>query len=281
MKSTQASRREIFRMIAATSYRKWPAYHSTSLYDRSSLGGLEEDVRTVARVWFKHDAHESVEHLVCCLPLAYVEFEAHDRYSRTTRYEMEQLVRVCLLKSLHGWEHESALVEYLHQRPRLCERLGFESVPDQSTLWRTWKRRFASGLKEMISTAARTILIHAERADVPIPREPPERPFLWKQSDETAPTQQTTLNRAAEITEQVSEIVHPAFSLDRGGAVRSTRIRSGSYRPTSAFTRTSPRMRAHAASSTNLRGIELRSDITIEHDYASCRSVRSVRCTEG
>lgn len=176
MRSTQASRREIFRTIAAKSYRKWPAYDSTSLYDRSSLGGLKEDIRTVARVWFDHDAHESVESFVCCLPLAYLRFEPHDRYSGTTRYGMEQLVRAFLLKELHGWEHESALVEYLHQHSRLCEHLNFESVPDQSTLWRTWHRRFTPDLKETIETAARSILIQADRSDVPVPREPLERP---------------------------------------------------------------------------------------------------------
>ena len=150
MRSTQASRREIFRTIAATSYRKWPAYHSTSLYDRSSLGGLEEDIRTVARVWFDHDSHESVESFMCYLPLAYLRFEPHNRYSGTTRYGMEQLVRALLLKELHGWEHKSALVEYLHQHPRLCEYLNFESVPDQSTLWRTWHQWFTPDLKETI-----------------------------------------------------------------------------------------------------------------------------------
>lgn len=43
-------------------------------------------------------------------PVAYIEFEAHDRYTGTTRYGMEQLVRAFLLKELHGWEHENALV---------------------------------------------------------------------------------------------------------------------------------------------------------------------------
>ena len=103
MATIQASRREIFRTITTKSYCEWPTYDSTPLYDRSSLGGLEEDVRTVARVWFEHDAHESVEDFVCCLPLAYITFEAHDRYTGTTRYGMEQLVRVFLLKELHGW----------------------------------------------------------------------------------------------------------------------------------------------------------------------------------
>ena len=41
-------------------------------------------------------------------------------------------------------------------------------------------------------------------------RLPPQASF-----DETAPTQQAILDRAAELTKQVSEIVHPPFSLDR------------------------------------------------------------------
>ena len=98
MPPAPASQREVFQEIAATSYQEWPTYDSTPLYDRSSLGGLEEDVRTVARVWFKHDAHESVADFVCYLPLAYVEFDAHDRYTGATRYGMEQLIRAFLLK---------------------------------------------------------------------------------------------------------------------------------------------------------------------------------------
>ncbi len=114
MPSTQVSQHEVFQEIASRSYCEWPAYDSTPLYDRSSLDELEKDVRTIARVWFEHDTHESVEGFVCCLPLAYVEFEAHDRYAGTARYGMEQLVRAFLLKELHGWEHASALVDYLH-----------------------------------------------------------------------------------------------------------------------------------------------------------------------
>ena len=121
-----------------------------------------------------------------------------------------------LLKELHGWEYESPLVEYLDQHPLLCDRLDFETVPDQSTLWRTWHQRFTSELRETIATAGRTVLIQATRADVSVPREPPERLSLREQSDKTVPTQQTILSRAAEITDQVSQIAHPAFSLDRG-----------------------------------------------------------------
>jgi len=51
---------------------------------------------------------------------------------------METLFRVFVLKELHGWDYETALVEYLGRHPALCEHLGLETVPDQSTLWRSW-----------------------------------------------------------------------------------------------------------------------------------------------
>ncbi|WP_233553852.1 transposase [Halococcus sp. IIIV-5B] len=124
---------------------------------------------------------------------------------------MEQLVRAFLLKALHGCEHESALAEYLDRYSSVRKHLGFESVPDQSTLWRTWHRRFVPELRETIETAARSILIQADRADVPVPRQPPERSSPREQSKSEAPTQQERLDHAEEITEQVSEFVHPSF----------------------------------------------------------------------
>lgn len=84
MASTATSRHDVFRTIATTSYYEWPTYDSTPLYDRSSLGGLEEDVRTFAKIWFRHDVHESVECFVADLPLAYFEFQPHDRYTGST-----------------------------------------------------------------------------------------------------------------------------------------------------------------------------------------------------
>lgn len=111
-------------------YTEWPAYDLAPLYDQSSLSGLEEDVRTVAKIWFKHDAHESVERFVADLPLGYFEFQPHDRYTGSTQYDIPLLMRLFLLKELHGWGHETALVEYLKQRPSLCHRLHLSSVPD-------------------------------------------------------------------------------------------------------------------------------------------------------
>jgi len=184
-------------------------YDTTPLYERSSLAGLESDVRTVSQTWFRHDRHESVETFVCLLPLAYFEFRAHDRYAGPTRCKMDTLVRVFILKELHGWEHETALIEYLERCPDLCEQLGLESVPDQSTLWRSWHNRFTTELRRTVETAARTIPIKAQNSGVTVPRDPERTlPSRGDDKDESDPGNQTILNEAAPITEHVSRVVY-------------------------------------------------------------------------
>jgi len=209
------SQRSVFRRIAQQSYTEWPAYNSTPLYDRSSLGGLEEDIWAVASTWFDNQAHNSVDEFASHYPVAYFQFRPHDRYSGATQYEMAQLFRLFLLKELHGWTHETPLLTYLSHHPDLGEQLGLENVPDQSTLWRTWHERFTADLRETIEAAARTILIKAEDAGVTVPREP-ERKFPSHGDDEEpAPDDQAILNEAGSITDHISRIVFPAFSLKR------------------------------------------------------------------
>lgn len=161
-----------FGRLATTSYSEWPAYDSTPLYERRSRSALEEDIRTVSEAWFDHEAHDSLEQFVCSVPLAYFRFEIHDRYGSSARYPMVTLFRVFVLKELHGWDHETALVDYLDHCPELCEQLDFEAIPDQSTLWRSWHERFTADLRETVERGARTILIKAQNAGVTVPREP-------------------------------------------------------------------------------------------------------------
>jgi len=214
---TTESRRTVFRQIARLSYVEWPAYDSTPLYDRTSLTGLESDVRIVSGAWFTHHEHISVEQFVSELPLAYFQFEAHDCYEDPTHYEMDTLFRVFVLKELHGWEHETALYEYLESHPELCERLGLETVPDQSTLWRSWHTRFSDELRETVQKAARTILIKAQNADVTVPREPEQiLPARCDDVDKSVPDDRAILDNTDRVTEHVSRVVFPAFSLNRG-----------------------------------------------------------------
>ena len=174
-------------------------------------------MRTVSEAWFNHESHNSVEKFVCVLPLAYFRFEAHDCYGRSTRYEMDTLFRVFVLKELHGWEHETELLDYLDRHPALCERLELEAVPDQSTLWRSWNERFTRDIRETVQEAARTILIKAQNADVAVPREP-ERNLLDRGQNATGPDpdNQALPDKTGRITDHISRVVFPAFSLYRG-----------------------------------------------------------------
>lgn len=214
---TRESHRTVFRQIAQQSYTEWPVYDSTPLYDRMSLAGLESDIRTVSGTWFDHDNHDSVEEFVCSLPLTYFRFNDHDCYEGSTCYQMHTLFRVFILKKLPGWEHETTSVGYLANSPVVCDRLGLEAVPDQSTLWRSWNNRFTTDLRETVETAARTILIKAQNAGVSVPRDP-ERKLCYRNSDDEDSIQdeQRVLVRAETITDNVSRVVFPAFSLDRG-----------------------------------------------------------------
>jgi IS4 transposase len=121
------------------------------------------------------------------------------------------------LKELNGWDRETALVEYLNNCPNLCEQLNLETIPDQSTLWRSWNKRFTTDLCETVEAAARSILIKAQNAGVEVPRDP-ERTVRRQDEDgeDEAPDDQTTLAEAERVTEHVSRVVFPAFSLDCG-----------------------------------------------------------------
>ncbi|MFD1685937.1 transposase [Halobellus litoreus] len=215
--ATYESQRSVFRRIARRQHVDWPAYESTPLYDQSSLTALSEDFRTVSGIWFEHSAHDSVEAFVCQYPLSYVEFNPHDQYSGPTRYEMPQLFRAFLLKEVYGWDHETAVVDHLRQHSETRRSLGFDTIPDQSTLWRSWNKRFSADLCETVETAARTILIKAQNAGVAVPRDPEQKlQYHDDESVETDRNDQTVLEEAAKISDHVSRVVFPAFSLDRG-----------------------------------------------------------------
>ncbi len=207
LRASRTARRDVFRALAQTSYHDWPAYRSTPLYDRQSLPALEEDVRTVASEWFTHDAHKCVDEFACHLPLAYMDFQPHDGYTGPTQYEMTPLVRAFLVKTLQGRDHETALVEYLRNHPNLRQKLGFESVPDQSTLWRSWHERFSTDLRETIKTAARSVLFAADRAGVDIPREPERTTPHNETENENPPTDRAVLKQAEAVTDHVRDIV--------------------------------------------------------------------------
>lgn len=249
MVSVRESRRTVFRRIGRRPHAEWPVYDSTLLYDRASLAGLESDVRIVSETWFSHDDHESIDQFICSFPLAYFLFDAYDCYTASIRYRMDTLFRVFVLKECHGWSPETALVQYLHRRPEPCEQLGLETVPDQSTLWRTWHQRFTADLCETVQNAARTILIKAQNADVAVPREL-ER-SVPSRGDEAANQTWTIVPFSAKLRRSQSTSVESPSRRSRWSvevAVRYTRTPTGAYRPISGCVRTRPPTKALAAS---------------------------------
>ena len=215
--SARESRRPVFRQIAQRSHADWPIYSSTPLHERSSLDDPASAIRTVSQIRFGHGRHESVDLLVCSLPLACFKFDARDRYAGATRYGMDTLVRIFALEALYGWDHETAPSEYIECRTELRERLELKSVPDQSTLWRSWHRRFTTDLRETVGRVARTVLAKAQNADVTVPREPakPSRVVAMTRTSRlhTAEPFWTTSGRSPSTSVASSS---PAFSLDRG-----------------------------------------------------------------
>ncbi len=274
MARTRESRCTVFRHIAQLSYVDWPTYATTPLFELiPSRAGIGHSL--VAEAWFNQDEHEPVESFVHAVPLEYVQFDAHDRYAGSTRYEMETLFRLFLLKELYGWDHETALVEYLTQYPDLCDRLGLESVPNQSTLWRSWHHRFTTDLQNTVETATRTILIKAQNAGVSVPREPDRQSRRYdNENTESDPDDQTVLEQAETVTEQVSRVAFPASHWTEVRAVRSTRTRIGISRPISDFARTLPSTKGLAVSSTNPIGSGHHSATPIGSTYAPSQYVQ-------
>ena len=215
MAATLGSKRTVFRSIADRSYSQWPVYRDFPAYDRANLAGLREDVRTVADHWFRHDQHDDIDEFVCELPLAYFDFAAHDPAAswHADTYPMEPLVRAFLLKELHGWDHETTLERYLATAPVLTAELGVETVPDQSTLWRTWHERFSPDLRETIEQGARSILHRAAAADVSTPRDP--EPDKERRDAPGDPDQRAILARAGTLTNQAKRLLFPAFGFER------------------------------------------------------------------
>lgn len=138
MPSTVASKRAVFRTIADHSDYHWPAYRDPATeYTATDLEAFEHDVHRLAGEWFKHEAHDDVEAFLSWCPLHHLDFSPYDNHTSWHVYtkSVVPMVRALMLLALYGWEHETAFVAYLDERPDLVDELGFETVPDQSTMW--------------------------------------------------------------------------------------------------------------------------------------------------
>jgi IS4 transposase len=223
MAVTITSKRTVFQTIAEHPNYHWPYYRLPDTeYTAVDLGALEHDVHRLASVWFKHDAHDDVEAFICWCPLHHLDFKPHDAHPawHAQSKPVVPMIRALMLMDLHGWNHETAFVQYLNDNPDLADALGFEQRPDQATLWRARHERFSDELLNAIGKWVRNIRILAGENHVTVPARKTDRMAEtdelrpYEQPDDE-PTQREIIQRADELTAQAQRRIFPAFTFDR------------------------------------------------------------------
>jgi IS4 transposase len=189
--------------------------------ERTDLRALTTDIETIAKAWFSRgEGYDDIEECLCDLPLARFDFAPHDPYPprQGQPYPVAPLFRAFVIKELHEWNHETALRSHLEADSDLQAELGFETLPDQSTLHRAWHNRFAGDLQNAIEGCARDVGLCAARYGVP-PLKPQQTSRVIPAAERNAvkpPSRREILNRAGELTDHAKRVVFPAFSLKRG-----------------------------------------------------------------
>ena len=117
------------------------------------------DVTTIAQSQCEHlTDYADIETLICCLPIDQLTFAEYDSFAPYSGpYPIAVHVRASLLKEINGWD-ETALHDHLRAHPSLRQNLGFESLPNQSTLWRAWNERFSGALRDAVQECADAIV---------------------------------------------------------------------------------------------------------------------------
>lgn len=183
---------------------------------RCALNGFVTDITTIAQSecnWC--DDYDDIETLICQLPIDHCTFAAHDASAPYSGpYPMALLVRAFLIEEINGWD-ETALHDYLYANPSFRRRLGFESLPNQSTFWRAWNHRFSEGLRDTVQECADCIITAARACDVSLPEQVTINETDDSQTDKP-PKHQLLAQKTNEVWQQAKPFVCDAFALDRG-----------------------------------------------------------------
>jgi hypothetical protein len=100
--------------------------------------------------------------------------------------------------------------------PELRRDLGFETVPNQTTLSWNWHDRFTTALRKTTREGDETHPAHTQPSKRVGPSEPPAT-LDHPETEQASPfDDQTILDRAAASTNRVGRPDSPAFSPDRG-----------------------------------------------------------------
>ena len=155
-----------------------------------------------------------VEDLVAIAPAQYLEL--HDQYdhSQGDPYPWEAMFRAHVLRLVKGWKHEKPLHTFLKAKPFLAADLGFNSIPDQSTLWRAWEYRFTDDVKEAICITAEVAVQHARKHDAPAP-DPDFLPEMDINDEEDDAVETLARDKARQVWRQAKPFVTDCFELDR------------------------------------------------------------------
>jgi putative transposase len=88
-------------------------------------------------------SHDRVEDMIAAIPMAgYRLYDEYDHPEGNPK-PFGAAVRAHILRCVKGWRHETALYRYLCEQPFVATKLGFDGIPDRSTLYRAWQYRFS------------------------------------------------------------------------------------------------------------------------------------------
>jgi putative transposase len=155
-----------------------------------------------------------VEDLVAEAPAKYLELQDQYDHSQGDPYPWDAIFRAHVLRLVKGWKHEKALHTYLKKRPFLVADLGFDSIPNQSTLWRAWEDRFTDEVKEAIRITAEIAVEHARKHDAPAP-DPDFLPEMDIDDDDDETAEALARDKARQVWRQAKPFVTDCFELDR------------------------------------------------------------------
>jgi hypothetical protein len=144
-----------------------------------------------------------VEDLVAEAPAKYLELQDQYDHSQGDPYPWDAIFRAHVLRLVKGWKHEKALHTYLKKRPFLVADLGFDSIPNQSTLWRAWEDRFTDEVKEAIRITAEIAVEHARKHDAPAP-DPDFLPEMDIDDDDDETAEALARDKARQVWRQAN-----------------------------------------------------------------------------
>lgn len=164
----------------------------------------------------RHDRSVTLEDIVAEVPACYLRFYDTFDHEQGDPKPWEAVFRAHVLRCVKGWKGETTLWKYLKQKPFLTTQLGFDEIPDQSTLWRAWEDRLKD-VRDAVRDAAEVVVDIARYHDIPAP----EPEFLPDQPMDTVTRSKSkdTLARekAREVWKGAKPIVEDCFHLDRSG----------------------------------------------------------------